>query len=40
MTDVGLNWYLTKYLKIYFDWQHSMYGSPGPAQPLQGPLRP
>jgi phosphate-selective porin OprO/OprP len=28
MTDIGLNWYPTSYIKIYFDWQHSMYGSP------------
>jgi phosphate-selective porin OprO/OprP len=28
LTDIGLNWYPTSYIKIYFDWQHSMYGSP------------
>jgi phosphate-selective porin OprO/OprP len=26
--DVGMNWYLNRYLKIYFDWQHSMFGQP------------
>lgn len=26
--DAGLNWYLNKYTKIYFDWQHAMYGNP------------
>ncbi len=26
--DTGLNWYLNRYLKIYFDWQHSMFGNP------------
>ncbi|OJW21686.1 MAG: hypothetical protein BGO49_10060 [Planctomycetales bacterium 71-10] len=28
MTDVGLNWYLTSYLKIYLDWQRSYYDTP------------
>jgi phosphate-selective porin OprO/OprP len=28
MTDVGLNWHLTQYLKIYFDWEHAVFGSP------------
>lgn len=28
--DAGVNWHLNKYVKIYFDWQHSMY-----AQPVQ-----
>ncbi|MDG3002747.1 porin [Paludisphaera mucosa] len=28
MTDVGFNWYLTSYLKLYFDWQRSYYDSP------------
>ena len=32
MTDIGLNWYLTSYIKIYFDWQHSMYGTPVHAE--------
>jgi phosphate-selective porin OprO/OprP len=26
--DAGVNWYLNKFVKIYFDWQHSMYGQP------------
>lgn len=26
--DSGINWYLNKYLKVYFDWQHSMYANP------------
>ena len=25
-TDVGFNWYLNKYAKIYFDWQHVVFG--------------
>jgi phosphate-selective porin OprO/OprP len=23
--DIGFNWYLNQYIKIYFDWQHSFY---------------
>jgi phosphate-selective porin OprO/OprP len=26
--DTGFDWYLTRYLKVYFDWQHSMFGRP------------
>lgn len=26
--DAGLNWYLNKYTKVYFDWQHAMYQNP------------
>ena len=28
MVDVGLNWYLNKFLKIYLDWEHAMFASP------------
>jgi phosphate-selective porin OprO/OprP len=28
MTDVGFNWYLNKFVKIYFDWEHAMFGNP------------
>jgi len=28
LVDVGLNWYLNKFVKIYFDWEHAMFGSP------------
>ena len=28
MVNVGLNWYLNKFVKIYFDWEHAMYASP------------
>lgn len=31
--DLGLNWYLNKYVKIYFDWQRSQYGSPVQYRP-------
>ncbi len=27
-TNVGINWYLNRYVKIYLDWQHSEFGSP------------
>ena len=26
--DAGVNWYLNTYTKIYFTWQHAMYGDP------------
>jgi phosphate-selective porin OprO and OprP len=28
MVDVGSNWYLNKFLKVYFDWEHAMFGNP------------
>jgi phosphate-selective porin OprO/OprP len=28
MVDVGANWYLNQFLKVYFDWEHPMFGSP------------
>jgi phosphate-selective porin OprO/OprP len=28
MTDVGFNWYLNKWTKVYFDWEHAMFASP------------
>ena len=27
-TDIGFNWYLTQYLKFYFDWQHADFSNP------------
>jgi phosphate-selective porin OprO/OprP len=30
MVDVGMNWYLNKFTKIYFDWEHAVF-----AQPVQ-----
>ncbi len=27
-TDVGLNWYLNFYLRVYLDWQHAEFGNP------------
>jgi phosphate-selective porin OprO/OprP len=28
MTDIGFNWYLNRFVKITFDWQHAMFASP------------
>jgi phosphate-selective porin OprO/OprP len=28
MVDVGLNWYLNKFIKVYFNWEHAMFASP------------
>ncbi|WP_417848871.1 OprO/OprP family phosphate-selective porin [Thalassoglobus sp.] len=28
MTDIGFNWYLNRFVKMTFDWQHAMFGSP------------
>lgn len=28
ITDIGCNWYLTRYARLTFDWQHSMYSTP------------
>jgi phosphate-selective porin OprO/OprP len=28
MVDVGLNWYLNKFLKVYVDWEHAMFATP------------
>jgi phosphate-selective porin OprO/OprP len=37
MVDVGVNWYLNKFVKVYFDWEHAMFANPvfssnGPPQ--------
>jgi len=31
--DAGVNWYLNKYTKIYFDFQHSQFATPIPYRP-------
>ena len=36
MTDLGLNWYLTKYLKVYAFWQHIAYDTPVLINPNKG----
>jgi phosphate-selective porin OprO and OprP len=28
MVDAGFNWYLNKSVKIYFDWEHAIFGNP------------
>jgi phosphate-selective porin OprO/OprP len=28
LLDVGLNWYLNKFVKVYFDWERAIFGSP------------
>ncbi|MFO0876221.1 MAG: porin [Gemmataceae bacterium] len=28
ITDIGLNWYPNRYIKVYFDWQHAVFGKP------------
>jgi len=31
--DIGMNWYLNFYTKIYLDWQHAMFGQPVVSAP-------
>jgi phosphate-selective porin OprO/OprP len=33
MTDVGFNWYLNKFVKVYFDWEHVVFGQPATFRP-------
>jgi phosphate-selective porin OprO/OprP len=28
MTDVGINWWMTQYLKMVFDWNHAEFHNP------------
>ena len=28
ITDIGCNWYLNRFLRVTFDWQHAMYATP------------
>jgi phosphate-selective porin OprO/OprP len=28
LVDVGLNWYLNKFVKVYFDWEHATFAQP------------
>jgi phosphate-selective porin OprO/OprP len=28
MVDVGANWYLNQFVKVYLDWEHPMFGTP------------
>jgi phosphate-selective porin OprO and OprP len=27
MVDVGLNWYPNKFVKVYFEWEHAIFGN-------------
>ena len=39
-TDVGANWYLNFYTRVFLDWQHSEFGSPVVSAPNKfGPTR-
>ncbi len=35
LIDVGVNWYLNKFTKIYFDWEHAIFASPVLLNPGQ-----
>ena len=28
LVDVGVNWYLNQFVKVVFDWEHAIFGSP------------
>ena len=28
LLDVGVNWYLNKFVKVYFDWEYAMFDQP------------
>jgi phosphate-selective porin OprO/OprP len=28
LVDVGANWYLNQFVKVYFDWEHAIFGDP------------
>lgn len=28
MTDAGVNWYMNRFIKVYFDWEHAMFAQP------------
>lgn len=33
LVDVGVNWYLRRYVKLMFDWEHAVFGQPVDAAP-------
>jgi phosphate-selective porin OprO and OprP len=33
LLDVGVNWYLNKFVKVYVDWEHAVFGQPVYASP-------
>jgi phosphate-selective porin OprO and OprP len=28
LIDAGVNWYLNQFVKVYFDWEHAIFGNP------------
>jgi phosphate-selective porin OprO/OprP len=28
LIDAGANWYVNQFVKVYFDWEHALFGSP------------
>jgi phosphate-selective porin OprO and OprP len=43
MTDIGVNWHMTQYVKMYFDWNHAEFNNPvtyapGKTQPTSNSL--
>jgi phosphate-selective porin OprO/OprP len=36
MVDAGFNWYLNKFVKVYFDWQHAVFAQPAFYRPGPG----
>lgn len=28
MTDIGLTWHMTQYVKMFFDWNHAEFNNP------------
>ncbi|MGP0066806.1 MAG: porin, partial [Isosphaeraceae bacterium] len=35
LIDVGVNWYLNRFVKVYFDWEHAIFGQPVAYSPGQ-----
>jgi phosphate-selective porin OprO/OprP len=35
LVDVGMNWYMNKFVKIYFDWEHAIFADPVVNNPGQ-----
>ena len=38
LIDVGVNWYWSQYIKVYFGWQHAEFGSPVRVDPGRSQL--
>ena len=35
LVDVGLNWYMNQFVKIYFNWEHAIFADPVQLNPGQ-----